>query len=213
MGKTRKGLRYDAKDEYFKRAKKEGFVARSAFKLEEMDQRWKFFKPGMKILDLGCAPGSWLQYASKKVGPKGHLVGVDIDPVRVDLANVETHVISLYDITTETPFLKAWLPFDMIQSDAMVKTVGISESDVAKSIALVEASLKLAESGILKVGGTFVAKVFEGPGFSDFYVQFKRKFKRNYVSKPEAVRQGSREVYIVGLEYKGTQLSLIKEAK
>jgi 23S rRNA (uridine2552-2'-O)-methyltransferase len=203
MGKTRKGLRYDPKDAYFKRAKQEGFVARSAFKLEEMDQRWKFFRPGMTILDLGCAPGSWLQYASKKVGAKGHLVGIDIDPVRVDLANVETYVMSLYDVSVETPFIKPWAPFDMIQSDAMVKTVGIPESDVAKSIALVEASLKLAESGLLKVGGSFVAKVFEGPGFSDFYVDFKRKFKRNYVSKPEAIRQGSREVYIVGLEYKG----------
>ncbi len=206
MGKTRKGLRYNPKDDYFKKAKKEGFVARSAFKLEEMDQRWKFFKPGMKVLDLGCAPGSWLQYASRKVGPKGHLVGVDIDPVRVNLANVETHVMSLYDLSPETAFLKPWLPFDIIQSDAMVKTVGIPESDVAKSIALVEASLNLAESGLLKVGGHFVAKVFEGPGFTEFYVEFKRKFKRNHVSKPEAVRQGSREVYIVGLEYKGSSL-------
>jgi len=206
MGKTRKGLRYRPKDEYFNRAKKEGFVARSAFKLEEMDQRWKFFKPGMKILDIGCAPGSWLQYASHKVGPKGHLVGFDIDPVKLSIPNVETHVMSLYDVSPETSFIKPWLPFDMIQSDAMVKTVGIAESDVARSIALVEASLSLAESGLLKVGGHFVAKVFEGPGFSDFYVGFKRKFKRNYVSKPEAVREGSREVYIVGLEYKGVPL-------
>jgi 23S rRNA (uridine2552-2'-O)-methyltransferase len=203
MGKTRTGLRYRVKDDYFNKAKKEGFVARSAFKLEEMDKRWKFFKPGMKILDLGCAPGSWLQYASNKVGGKGRLVGVDIDPVRINLPNVETHVISLYDVSLETPYIKELAPFDMIQSDAMVKTVGIPESDVARSIALVEASVKLAESGVLKVGGTFVAKVFEGPGFTDFYVDFKRKFKRNYVSKPEAVRQGSREVYIVGLEYKG----------
>ncbi|MEO5666731.1 MAG: RlmE family RNA methyltransferase [Bdellovibrionota bacterium] len=204
MGKTRKGLRYRPKDEYFNRAKKEGFVARSAFKLEEMDERWKFFKAGMKILDIGCAPGSWLQYASHKVGPKGHLVGIDIDPVKINIPNVETHVISLYDVSKETDFIAPWAPFDMIQSDAMVKTVGIAESDVARSIALVQASLDLAEAGLLKVGGCFVAKVFEGPGFTDFYVVFKRKFKRNYVSKPEAVREGSREVYVVGLEYKGS---------
>jgi 23S rRNA (uridine2552-2'-O)-methyltransferase len=203
MGKTRKGLRYNPRDDYYKRAKKEGFVARSAFKLEEMDKRWKFFRTGMNVLDLGCAPGSWLQYASQKVGPRGHLVGVDIEPVRVDLKNVETHVMSIFDLNTETKFLKPWLPFDVVQSDAMVKTVGISDSDVARSIALVEATLSLAESGILKVGGHFIAKIFEGPGFTEFYSDFKRKFKKNYVSKPEAVREGSREVYVVGLEYKG----------
>jgi 23S rRNA (uridine2552-2'-O)-methyltransferase len=204
MGRTRKGLRYNPKDDYFKKAKKEGFVARSAFKLEEMDRRWSLYKAGMKVLDLGCAPGSWLQYASRRVGPKGHLVGVDIEGVRVNLANVETHVASLFDLGPETEFLKLRLPFDIVQSDAMVKTVGIPESDVAKSIALVEACLSLAQKGVLKTGGNFVAKVFEGPGFTEFYVDFKRRFKRTYVSKPEAVRQGSREVYVVGLEYKGT---------
>lgn len=204
MGRTRKGLRYNPKDDFFKRAKDAGFVARSAFKLEEMDIRWKFFKPGMKVLDLGCAPGSWLQYASQKVGPKGHLIGVDIDPVRVDLKNVETFVASIFDVTERSPYVAEHMPFDVIQSDAMVKTNGIAESDVARSLALVESGFHLAEKGVLKVGGTFIAKIFEGPGFTEFYVDFKRKFKKTHVGKPEAIRLGSREVYIVGLEYKGS---------
>ncbi len=203
MGKTRKGLRYKPKDEYYKKAQKEGFVARSALKLQEIDQRWKIFKKGQTVLDLGCAPGSWLQYASLQVGKKGKLLGIDIDPVRIDIENVETHVMSLYDLDPAQEPLKSWGPFDVIQSDAMVKTNGIAESDVARSIALVEAGLGVAEAGALKVGGTFIAKVFEGPGFTEFYVQLKRKFKKQFVAKPEAIRQGSREVYIVGLEYKG----------
>jgi 23S rRNA (uridine2552-2'-O)-methyltransferase len=203
MGRTRKGLKYNPKDDFFKRAKEAGFVARSAFKLEEMDRRWKFFKPGQKVLDLGCAPGSWLQYASAKVGSRGHLVGVDINPVRVNLKNVETHVASIYDLKPETPYIAAYAPFDVIQSDAMVKTVGISDSDVARSLALVEAGFLLAEKGVLKLGGTYIAKVFEGPGFTEFYMSFKKKFKKTHVGKPEAIRSGSREVYVVGLDYKG----------
>jgi len=202
MGRTRKGLRYNPKDDFFKRAKEAGFVARSAFKLEEMDMRWKFFKAGQKILDLGCAPGSWLQYASQKVGPRGHLVGVDIDPVRVNLKNVETHVVSIFDLSPETECIAVHAPFDVIQSDAMVKTVGISDSDVARSLALVEAGMALADKGVLKVGGTFIAKVFEGPGFTEFYTDFKKKFKKAHVGKPEAIRSGSREVYVVGMDFK-----------
>jgi 23S rRNA (uridine2552-2'-O)-methyltransferase len=88
----------------------------------------------------------------------------------------------------------------------MVKTVGISDSDVARSIALVEAGFALAEKGVLKVGGTYIAKIFEGPGFTEFYVALKKKFKKTHVGKPEAIRSGSREVYIVGLEYKGSTM-------
>ncbi len=204
MGKTRKGLRYKPQDEFYKKAQKEGFVARSALKLAEMDKRWKLYKRGQKVLDLGCAPGSWLQYASEKVGKKGKLLGIDIDPVRVDIENVETIVMSLYDLDPDAEPLKSWGEFDIIQSDAMVKTIGIAESDVARSIALVEASLKIAENGGLRYGGTFVAKVFEGPGFTEFYTDFKKKFKKQFVGKPEAIRKGSREVYVVGLEFKGT---------
>jgi 23S rRNA (uridine2552-2'-O)-methyltransferase len=202
MGMTRKGQKYNPKDAYFKAAKKEGFVARSAFKLEEMDKRWRFFKPGMTVLDLGCAPGSWLQYTSRKVGVKGRLLGFDIEPVRVNLPNVRTEVADLTKLKPADSRIAEFAPFDFVQSDAMVKTVGISDSDCARSVALVECALALAVS-VLKPGGGFVAKVFEGPGFTEFYVQFKRKFDKTFVSKPEAVREGSREVYVVGLGFKG----------
>ena len=211
MGKTRKGLRYKPQDEYYKIAQKDGFVARSALKLQSIDERWKIYKRGIKVLDLGCAPGSWLQYASKKVGKKGHLVGIDIEEVRVDLPNVETHILSLYDLKPGAAPLKEFVPFDVMQSDAMVKTIGVADSDVARSIALVEASLKLAEEGALRYGGTFIAKVFDGPGFTEFYSEFKKKFRKQYVAKPKAVRKGSREVYLVGLEFKGLKKKAIQK--
>lgn len=198
MGKTRKGLKYVPQDKHYFEAKKAGFVARSALKLEELDLKNQIFSRGQKVLDLGCAPGSWLQYASKKVGPSGKLLGIDLDPVKVSLANVVTIVGDLSELTAESEILQELRPFDVVQSDAMTKTTGIADSDCARSIALVESGLNLCRNGILKTGGTFVAKVFEGPGFTEFYVSFKKFFHRTLVSKPEATRQGSREVYVIG---------------
>jgi 23S rRNA (uridine2552-2'-O)-methyltransferase len=202
MGKTRKGLRYEPQDTFYKEAKKRGFVARSALKLEELDRRFRFYKSGMKVLDIGCAPGSWLQYASSQVGAKGKLLGFDIAPVRVDLANVQTFVGDVNELSIKSEVFAEWGAFDVIQSDAMVKTSGIAESDCARSIALVEESLRLAKEGLLVKGGTFVAKVFEGPGFTEFYVAVKRIFSKTSVIRPEATRKGSREVYIVCLDFK-----------
>jgi 23S rRNA (uridine2552-2'-O)-methyltransferase len=203
VGKTRKGLRYEVQDRFFKEAKKAGFVARSVFKLQEMDERWKFYKGGMSVLDLGCAPGSWLQHASGRVGPSGKVLGIDIVPVKVELKNCKTVVADLNELTVEATLFQDFAPFDIVQSDAMVKTVGIADSDCARSVALVENSLRLAR-GLLKPGGTFIAKVFEGPGFTEFYVQFKPLFKKALVSRPDAIREGSREVYIIGFQFKGS---------
>jgi 23S rRNA (uridine2552-2'-O)-methyltransferase len=202
VGKTRKGLKYEVQDSFYKAAKKAGYVARSVFKLQEMDQRWNFYKKGMRILDLGCAPGSWLQHASERVGPGGRLLGVDIVPVQMTLKNCTTVKADLNELEITDPIFEGIAPFDVVQSDAMVKTVGIADSDVARSIRLVENSLRLSID-LLKPGGTFIAKVFEGPGFTEFYVKFKPLFKKALVSRPDAIRDGSREIYVIGFQYKG----------
>jgi 23S rRNA (uridine2552-2'-O)-methyltransferase len=202
MGKTRTGMRYVPKDDSYHKAKKEGFVARSALKLEELDKKHKLFKRGMRILDLGCAPGSWLQYAAKRVGPEGYLFGIDLDPVRIDIKNVTTVQGDIYELKADDERLVAGKPFDFIQSDAMSKTRGIPESDCARSVALVEHGMNLARGGCLKMGGTYLAKVFEGPGFTEFYTEFKKYFAKTSVNRPEATRQGSREVYVLGLEFR-----------
>ncbi len=202
MALTRKGTKYVPQDTHYKVARKRGFVARSALKLEEIDKKFRLFKKGMRVLDMGCAPGSWIQYASPRVGPTGLIVGVDLDEVRVDFKNVQTFVGNLYELNETSPIIKDLFPFDLIQSDAMTKTTGIADTDCARSIALVEHSVMLAGRGLLRKGGSFVAKVFEGPGFTPFYVSFKPLFKKTSVVHPEATRSGSREVYVVGLDFK-----------
>lgn len=202
MGKKRQDHKYEVKDAYYQKAKKEGYAARSAFKLEEIDHRQPIYQKGMKVLDLGCAPGSWLQYASHKVGEEGRLVGFDLDPVRVALPNVKTFVMDIFEINEEHESVKDLLPFDLIQSDAMTKTTGIPETDCARSIDLVEFSIHLAKKGFLKKGGTLLAKVFEGPGYPEFYKNFRSHFEKTQVYKPEAIRKGSREQYILGLGFK-----------
>ena len=200
---------YNRKDRFFKAAKNEGFVARSAFKLEEIDHKWKFFKSGDWVLDLGCAPGSWLQYAAKKIGPKGRALGIDLDPVRINIETVTTWQGDLKELIDDTGKLLLFLgekkQFDIIQSDAMTKTTGIAETDCARSIELVSVGLNIAKQGLLKSDGKFVAKIFEGPGFQEFTKEFKKHFQKTDFSKPEAVRKGSREVYILGLGFKGSQ--------
>jgi 23S rRNA (uridine2552-2'-O)-methyltransferase len=202
MGKTRKGLRYNPKDEYYHKAKKEGFVARSIFKLEEIDQKFKLLHKNMKVLDLGCAPGSWMQYSARKVGVGGKVIGIDIAPVRVEMPQVEFHLADLFEVSGDEEYLLNSAPFDIIQSDVMAKTSGVPDADCARSLNLVEKGFWLAQKGLLKVDGSFVAKVFEGPGFTEFYTDFKKHFKKAAVQRPKAIRQGSREVYVVGVGFK-----------
>lgn len=203
MGRTRTGMKYVPQDAVYKEAKKQGFVARSALKLEEIDQKYKLFRKGMNILDLGCAPGSWLQYAHRKTGGTGKIFGIDLDPVKVELSNVLTVVGDIYELKADDERFQGAQPFDLIQSDAMSKTTGISDSDCARSVALAEYALHIANKGVLKMGGAFVVKVFEGPGFTEFYLLFKKAFRRTAVFRAENSRKGSREVYVVGLEFRG----------
>jgi 23S rRNA (uridine2552-2'-O)-methyltransferase len=130
------------------------------------------------------------------------LIGVDLDPVKIDLPNVKTFQCDLNELSPQSDCFKEVSSFDVIQSDAMVKTTGIADSDCARSIALIESGLRLAGEGLLKEKGTFIAKVFEGPGFTEFYIAFKKLFSKTQVVRTEASRQGSREVYVCGFEYK-----------
>ncbi|MEZ4814571.1 MAG: RlmE family RNA methyltransferase [Bdellovibrionota bacterium] len=194
----KKRKHYQVVDDFTKQAHKEGFVARSIFKLQEIDQKIKLFQKGQKILDLGASPGSWMQFASNKIGPTGVVVGLDIVELRVSAANMHFFMQDMTDIEGVISHVGEWAPFDIIQSDAMVKTNGIVDSDCAKSIQLVESGILLAQSELLKSGGIFLAKIFEGPGFNPFWNEFRMTFKGSKVFRPEAIRKGSREIYIMG---------------
>ena len=188
-------------DTYYKRAKNDGFAARSVYKLEEMDRRYQLLRRGMRVLDLGCHPGSWLQYASRKVGKGGRVLGVDIQPLEIGLAaNTRFIEADLHEVQASE--LKAVIPaFDAVLSDVAPRTTGIVHADVAGSVALTEKALELALE-LLKPGGVLVAKVYNGAGVDDLIRVVKRSFSLGKAHKPPASKAGSREIYLLGKGFK-----------
>lgn len=201
VSKKKRGA-YEPQDEFFHLAKEKGFVARSALKLEEIDKKHKLLKRGMKVLDFGSAPGSWLQYVSKKIAAKGVVVGTDLVEIRVSAKNIVFFQADLFEIHSKDHRIVEHAPYDLFLSDAMIKTTGIADADSASSLNLVEHCFQLAQSGLLKADGSFLAKIFEGPGFPEFYADFKRRFKKTRIERPKAIRKSSREAYVLGLGLK-----------
>ncbi|MDP3276528.1 MAG: RlmE family RNA methyltransferase [Deltaproteobacteria bacterium] len=183
-------------DRFTKQAKAEGFAARSVYKLEEIDRRVRLFKPGMKVLDLGAAPGSWSQYAAPKVGSKGHVVAVDLVPLR---APMPPHVVSMQlDLLGDRSDLAMYGPFDVVMSDMAPHTSGVAFADAARSEELASIAVDVANEW-LKPGGTLVTKVFLGDGFEPLRASMRAIFKEVRVIKPEASRRESVEIFLVGL--------------
>ena len=183
-------------DRFHQKAKKQGFLARAVFKLEEIDQQFKIFKPGQRVLDLGCSPGSWLQYARGKVGERGVLVGLDRGPLRGDVAGAR---IVVGDVMAMDPkILLGELPaFDVVLSDMAPDTSGIRSLDQARSEALFERALEIATL-LLAPGGNFVGKLFQGPDFKKLTEEVRAKFDIAKTAKPASSRQISIEQYVIG---------------
>lgn len=197
-------LQRQLNDPYVLRAKKEGLRSRAAYKLIEMDERYHLLKPGQKILDLGAAPGGWAQYAVKKVGPKGRVIGIDlldIDPI----AGVEFTIMDFLDEDAPDR-LKAMLGglADGVMSDMAANTTGHKKTDHLKIIGLAELAIHFATE-VLAPGGFFVAKVFQGGTEGDLLTLLKRDFKTVRHVKPEASRAGSAELYVLATGFRGIQ--------
>ena len=183
-----------------KKAKDKGFRARSAFKLEEIQQRFHLLKPGQKVVDVGCAPGSFLQYAAKIVGSKGFLVGFDIKPVaNFNNPLIKTYVADVLEDNVVALISQHFTEADLIVSDIAPNTCGIRDVDHGRSIALNRAILKVA-SHVLRQGGNLLLKVFDGKEFPGFVKDLQQCFESVRVVKPEASRDRSREVYVVCLK-------------
>jgi 23S rRNA (uridine2552-2'-O)-methyltransferase len=199
------GRPYDPKDFYFRKAKDEGRRARSAFKIEEIGDRFRLFRKGMAVLDLGSAPGGWLQVMAERVVPGGVVVGVDLARI-APLGDVAVKT-SVLDIRAEDFFerLRELHPgaFDLLTSDLAPKTSGIREADEARSLELAGLALRTAQR-VLRPGGNFVCKVFMGGGFEGFLAECERAFEKTRVVRPEATRERSREHYVVGLSLRKT---------
>lgn len=196
-------MAYNPKDYYFKKAKKENFAARSIYKLDEIDQKLKLIKPGQLIFDLGCSPGSWSQYASQKVGPSGRVLGVDLSPVTVKLANATFLQADLRDLNLENVLAEHGFTtgFDSVISDMAPKTTGIRSADQAKSMELCLLALDVAKK-YLKPKGHFVCKFFHSDDFSELRDLIKANFSEFHAMKPESTRKISKEIFLIGLRKK-----------
>lgn len=190
-------LQEHVNDPYVRQAQKEGFRSRSAYKLLQLNERDRLLRPGMRVVDLGSAPGGWSQVAGKIIGEQGRVIATDILPME-SLRNVE---FVQGDFTQEAVFDEilrrlAAQPADLVLCDMAPNISGVASADQAGSIHLAELALDLAQR-VLRPGGDFVVKVFQGEGSDAYLKQVKAAFERCMVRKPPASRARSREVYAV----------------
>jgi 23S rRNA (uridine2552-2'-O)-methyltransferase len=194
------GKPYRPKDHYFQKAKAEGFRARSAFKLDEVAGRFRLLRPGSRVLDLGAAPGGFLQVIAQAVGPSGLAVGLDLVPLRpFKEAWVRTAVLDvLADGSLEALDRLASGSWDAVLSDMAPKTSGIRGTDEARSLRLAERALEIARTRG-RPGSSFLVKLFMGGDFGAFRAELRRSYEEVKVVRPEATRSASVEVYLVAL--------------
>ncbi len=190
-------------DEFVKRAQHEGFRSRAIYKLQEIDRRDHLLRPGMVVVDLGAAPGSWSQYASSRVGPPGRVVALDI--LAMDAL---PGVLVLEGDFTEQAVLDQLLdrlqgqPVDLVISDMAPNISGVGVADQARSMYLAELALDFAEQ-VLRSGGGLLMKTFQGQGYAELHQRMRRSFERVLVRKPRASRARSREIYLLGKDFRG----------
>jgi len=195
-------LREHFDDHYVKEAQRHGYRSRAVFKLIELLEKDALIKPGMAVMDLGAAPGGWSQIAAQKVGDSGRVIASDILPMDA-LPDVE---FLQGDFSEEAVFdqLMALMndtPIDLVLSDMAPNMSGMRAVDQPRSMHLVELALDMAVR-VLRPGGAFVCKVFQGEGFDQFMIEARQHFTRVQTRKPAASRPRSREVYLVAKDFK-----------
>ena len=194
-------------DYYFKKAKKDNYPARSVYKLEEAQQKYKLLKPGQRVLDLGCHPGSWSLYASSILGEQGLVVAVDLQHTdsAAQKPHAEIHWLC-YDVTSVefVDYVRAhWPGFHVLLSDMAPRTTGSQYADHQQSLRLARRVLELA-SLLLHENGTMYCKVFQGEDFPAFLQECKPLFTTVKVVKPKSSRLESREVFVLGRGFRRT---------
>jgi 23S rRNA (uridine2552-2'-O)-methyltransferase len=195
-------MAYNPHDSYYKRAKQEGYRSRAAYKLLELQQRFRLMKPGNLVVDLGAAPGGWLQIAAKLVGPTGKVIGVDLQPID---AFREPNIILLRDdiASPESPNKLAELlqgKPHCVLSDLSPRLSGIRDADTARCLELNRTALRLA-TALLRPGGTFLVKSFLNDELQTFTHEIKKHFDSVQRTRPEATRQGSSEFYFCAKKF------------
>ncbi len=191
------------KDEFVKRAQKEGLRSRAVFKLMEIDEHDRLLRSGMTVVDLGAAPGGWSQYTRGRLGAAGRVFALDILPMapllEVEFIQGDFTELAVLDLLLEQ--LQSQ-PVDLVLSDMAPNSSGVPAVDQPRSMYLAELALEFSDK-TLKPGGDVLLKVFQGAGFSDFYKQMQSRFAKVISRKPQASRVESREIYLLGKGFEG----------
>jgi 23S rRNA (uridine2552-2'-O)-methyltransferase len=194
---------FKVKDHYFNKAKNENYLARSIYKLEEIDSKYKILSPGMLVVDFGYHPGSWIQYASKTIGDNGKVIGIDVRDVNKKLSgikNVRVYQKDIFDIH-DLAQLEVESQFDLVLSDMAPNTTGIKSLDQDRSLNLVESVFGLLPK-FLRPGGHFVIKVFDSQHAQNYLKDQKNLFKEFHYLKPKSTRSMSKEFFVIGKNFK-----------
>ena len=197
-------MAYNPRDRYYQKAKQEGYRSRAAYKLLELQERYRLLKAGDAVVDLGAAPGGWLQVAAKIVGPKGRIVGVDLQSIQ---GFREANIILVQgDMTSKDvqkkiqEFLNG--PADCVLSDLAPKLSGIRDADAARCLELNRAALAIGAQ-LLRANGSLLIKSFISQDLQSFTAELKKYFSAVQRTKPEATRQGSSEFYFYAKGFTG----------
>lgn len=189
-------MAYNKKDHYHRKAKEEGFLARSAYKLQEIQKKFRLLRPGSRVLDLGCAPGAWAQVALPLVGAHGLVVGVDLEKIEKSALDHPRFRFLQGDAFLLKPEDVPEAPFDVILSDMAPKTSGVKVRDQARSAELCLHALAVSEQH-LKPGGSLVVKLFEGEDAERVRKAIASRFGQLKLFRPESTRAASAEIYLV----------------
>ncbi len=193
-------------DPAYLRAKRENFAARAIYKLEEIDKKYRLFRRGNRVIDLGCWPGSWMQYAAEKVGDEGYIYGLDLREVALALPSwVETDVADVYAWNPIETFGEDFARFNVVMSDMAPQTTGDRHSDVYRSEELCRRAFEIGRT-VLRPGGKIVVKVFQGGGFRELLRELQLTYQEAKPFHARNTRSGSTEQYLIGRGLKASAL-------
>lgn len=196
-------MNFKVKDHFFHKAKKENFLARSVYKLEEIDERFKILAKDDQVIDLGYHPGSWIQYTSQKVGVNGMVIGADVRDINTKLSNLKNVRVYQKDVLEIQSMEELGVSeqFDVVLSDMAPNTTGIQSVDQARSLNLVEMVFFLLPK-FLKPGGNVVVKVFESNDAQVFLKEQKKHFSEFHYLRPQSTRSVSKEYFVIGKNFR-----------
>ena len=191
-------------DHYTQRAKNENYPARSVYKLKEAQTKYRLIRKGDRVLDLGCSPGSWLLYAAELTGNRGEVLGIDQKKVSISMPaqvkTLEADILTIDPLWIEKKELEK--RFNVVLSDMAPATTGNKAVDAVRSYHLCEAALNIAQI-VLVPGGSFFCKIFQGEEFKRFSGSVNSRFKRHKIFKPQSSRKASKEIFILGMGFRG----------